>query len=69
MTKLYNRPMNFFEKIQVGWWWIGQIFGEWCYTMFDKNGEEFGGFFFYLQSDYVRYEQDMYYQDTSQTYH
>ena len=65
MTKLYNRPMNFFEKIQVGWWWIGQIFDEWCYTMRSEDGE----FFNYLQSDYVRYEEEMYYQDTSQTDH
>jgi hypothetical protein len=57
MTKLYNRPMNFFEKIQVGWYWIGQIFEEWCYTMINEDGE----FFNYLQSDYVRYEQEMYY--------
>jgi hypothetical protein len=53
--------MNFFEKLQVGWWWIGEIFDEWCYTMFDENGEEFGDFFCYLQSDYVKYEEEMYY--------
>jgi hypothetical protein len=52
--------MNFFEKIQVGWWWIGEIFDEWCYTMRSEDGE----FFNYLQSDYVRYEEEMYYQDT-----
>jgi len=60
-----NRPMNFFEKLQVGWWWIGEIFDEWCYTMRSEDGE----FFNYLQSDYVKYEEDMYYQDTSQTEH
>jgi hypothetical protein len=54
----YNRPMNFFEKIQVGWWWIGEIFDEWCYTMRSEDGE----FFNYLQSDYVKYEEDMYYE-------
>ena len=57
MTKFYDRPMNFFEKLHSGWWWIGQIFEEWCYTMRSEDGE----FFNYLQSDYVRYEQDMYY--------
>lgn len=56
----YNRPMNIFEKIQVGWWWIGEIFDEWCYTLRSEDGE----FFNYLQSDYVRYEEEMYYQDT-----
>ena len=53
----YNRPMNVFEKLQAGWWWIGQIFEEWCYTMMNEDGE----FFNYLQSDYVKYEEDMYY--------
>ena len=62
MTKLYNRPMNFFEKIQVGWWWVLQIFEEWCYTM--THPEDSGGdFFCHLQTDYVAYEQEMYYQD------
>jgi hypothetical protein len=63
MTKLYNRPMNFFEKIQVGWWWVLQIFEEWCYTM--THPEDSGGdFFCHLQTDYVAYEEEMYYQDT-----
>jgi hypothetical protein len=57
MTKLYNRPMNFFEKLHSGWWWIGQIFEEWCYIMRNEDGD----FFEYLQSDYVAYEQEMYY--------
>jgi hypothetical protein len=52
--------MNFFEKLHSGWYWIGEIFDEWCYTMRSEDGE----FFNYLQSDYVRYEQEMYYQDT-----
>ena len=55
----YNRPMNFFEKLQAGWWWTGQIFSEWCYTM---TNEEYWEFFNYLQSDYVKYEEDMYYE-------
>ena len=60
MTKLYNRPMNFFEKIQVGWWWVLQIFEEWCYTM--THPEDSGGdFFCHLQTDYVAYEEEMYY--------
>ena len=54
----YNRPMNFFEKLQAGWWWTGQIFGEWCYTM---TNDEYWEFFQYLQTDYVAYEEDMYY--------
>lgn len=54
----YKRPMNFLEKLQAGWWWIGQIFGEWCYTM--KNDKDWE-FFEYLQSDYVKYEETEYY--------
>ena len=53
-----NRPMNVFEKLQAGWWWFGECFGEWCYTMRNEDGELFN----YLQSDYVAYEEDMYYE-------
>jgi len=54
----YNRPMNPFEKLHSGWWWIGQIFEEWCYTMVNEDGD----FFENLQSDYVAYEEEMYYE-------
>lgn len=53
----YNRPMNVFEKLHSGWWWFGECFDEWCWTMTHEDGE----FFNYLQSDYVKYEEDMYY--------
>ena len=56
----YNRPMNVFEKLHAGWWWFGECFDEWCYTMMNEDGE----FFNYLQSDYVKYEEDTYYTDT-----
>jgi phage pi2 protein 07 len=42
---------------QSGWYWIREIFDEWCWTMTHDDGE----FFNYLQSDYVKYEEDMYY--------
>jgi hypothetical protein len=54
----YNRKMNFLEKLQSGWWWFGECFDEWCWTMTHDDGE----FFNYIQSDYVRYEEDMYYE-------
>lgn len=54
----YNRPMNFWEKLQAGWYWFGECFEEWCYTMTHDDGELFN----YLQSDYVAYEEDMYYE-------
>jgi hypothetical protein len=57
----YNRPMNVFEKLQSGWYWIREIFDEWCWTMTHDDGE----FFNYLQSDYVKYEEDMYYEKVS----
>jgi len=59
---MYKRPMNFFEKLYAGGWWCGQIFDEWCYTMTNDDGE----FFNYLQSDYVKYEEDTYYENENQ---
>ena len=56
----YNRPMNVFEKLHSGWWWFGECFDEWCYTIKNEDGE----FFNYLQSDYVGYEESTYYTDT-----
>ena len=51
--------MNVFEKLHSGWWWFGECFDEWCYTMMnDEDGE----FFDYIQIDYVKYEEDMYYE-------
>lgn len=55
----YNRPMNVFEKLQAGWWWTGQIFEEWCFTM---TNDEYWEFFQYLQTDYVGYEESEYYE-------
>jgi hypothetical protein len=54
----YNRPMNIFEKLQAGCYWFGECFDEWCYTMMNDDGE----FFNYIQSDYCKYEEDMYYE-------
>jgi hypothetical protein len=57
---MYKRPMNFFEKLSVGWWWTTQIFGEWCYTINSQNDNDWE-FFEYLQIDYIKYEEEMYY--------
>jgi len=54
----YNRKMNVFEKLHSGWWWFGECFDEWCWTMTHDDGE----FFNYIQSDYIQYEMDMYYE-------
>ena len=60
MNKLYNRPMNFFEKLQSGWYWFCECWGEWCYTMThpEDNGRDF---FCDINTDYCAYEEDMYY--------
>ena len=50
--------MNVFEKLYAGWWWVGQIFEEWCWTM---THDEYWEFFDFLQHDYVGYEETMYY--------
>lgn len=64
MTKLYNRPMNFFEKLSVGWWWFGECWSEWVYCMMhpEDNG---GDFFCHLCTDYISYEEDMYYESAN----
>lgn len=56
----YNRPMNAFEKLRSGWWWTGQIFEEWCWTMTHDHTD--GEFFQFLQTDYVGYEESEYYE-------
>jgi len=54
-----NRPMNAFEKLQEGWWWISQIFDEWCWQMTHDNGWEF---FEFLHHDHIGYVEDCYYE-------
>jgi hypothetical protein len=47
--------MSFLQKLYTGWWWFGECFSEWCYTM--ANPENTGGdFFCHICSDYVAYE-------------
>lgn len=53
----FNRKMSFFEKLDSGWWFIGRIFNEWCYTMMNDGGR----FFQYLQLDFVKLEEEIYY--------
>lgn len=54
-----NRPMNAFEKLQEGWWWISQIFDQWCWQMTHDNGWEF---FEFLHHDHIGYVEDCYYE-------
>jgi hypothetical protein len=53
----YNRPMNFVEKLEAGRYWFWECLLEWIWTMTHDDGE----FFNYIQSDYVAYEEDTYY--------
>jgi len=54
----YNRKINFLEKLEAGRFWFCECFDEWCWTMTHDDGE----FFNYIQRDYVKYEEDMYYE-------
>ena len=54
----HNRPMNFVEKLETGRYWFWECLLEWIWTMTHDDGE----FFNYLQTDYVKYEEDMYYE-------
>lgn len=53
-----NRKMNFIEKLDAGWYWFRECFDEWYWQMTHDGGELFN----YLQTDYVKYEEDMYYE-------
>jgi hypothetical protein len=56
-----NRPMNVFEKLDAGWYWFRECF--WIWVMCITNPEDTGGdFFCHICSDYVKYEEDMYYE-------
>ena len=56
-----NRPMNVFEKLDAGWYWFWECF--WIWVMCITNPEDTGGdFFCHICSDYVKYEEDTYYE-------
>lgn len=56
-----NRKMNFIEKLHCGFYWFGECFSEWvwCMTHPEDNG---GDFFRHICSDYVAYEESVYYK-------
>ena len=51
------KKQKLLDKLYAGWWWTTQIIRQWCYTMANDDGE----FFNYLQTDYVKYEEEMHY--------
>ena len=56
-----NRPMNVFEKLEAGRYWFWECLLEWIWCM--THPEDTGGdFFCHICSDYVGYEEDMYYE-------
>ena len=57
---MYKRKMRLDEKLHSGWYWFWECFDEWCYTM--THPEDTGGdFFCNINTDYVAYEEDFYY--------
>lgn len=52
--------MNFIEKLHSGWWWFFECVNEWiwCMTHPEDNGADF---FCHINSDYCKYEEEMYY--------
>ena len=57
----YNRKMNFIEKLEAGRYWFWECLLEWIWCM--THPEDTGGdFFCHICSDYVGYEEDMYYE-------
>ena len=60
MIGMYKRPMNVFEKLDAGrfWFWECFLLWIWCMTHPEDDGRDF---FCYSCSDYVAYEEQMYY--------
>lgn len=56
----FNRKMNFLEKLEAGRYWFWECLLEWIWCM--THPEDTGGdFFCHICSDYVKYEEDIYY--------
>ncbi len=55
-----KRKMRFYEKLHAGWWWFGQVFQEWLWTMTHESPT--CEFFDYINMDYIKYEEDIYYE-------
>ena len=61
MIGMYKRPMNFFEKLSVGWRHVLDNRWEWWYHLNEAEPEMYFEFWVTLNLDMVAYEEEMYY--------
>lgn len=58
---MYKRPMNFFEKLSVGWWHMFENRWEWWYHLTETPEEYYWEFWLMLNQNMVAYGEEMYY--------
>jgi hypothetical protein len=58
---MYKRPMNFFEKLSVGWRHMLDNRWEWWYHLTETPEEMYFEFWMMLNMDMVDYEEEIYY--------
>lgn len=58
---MYKRPMNFFEKIIVGWQQVRDNRWEWYYHLTEADEKMYHEFWWYLNMDFVQYVEEFYY--------
>jgi hypothetical protein len=61
MIGMYKRPMNFIEKLSVGWRQMFDNQWEWWYHLTEGPEEMNWEFWHYLNLDMVAYVEEMYY--------
>jgi hypothetical protein len=61
MIGMYKRPMNFVEKLLVGWRHMFDNRWEWYYHLTQAEPEMYFEFWMMLNQDMVSYEEEMYY--------
>lgn len=59
---MYKRPMNFIEKLLVGWRQLRDLRWEWWYHLTEAEPEMYWEFWHCLNLDMVAYEEEIYYQ-------
>ena len=58
---MYKRPMNFFEKLVVGWRELRDLRWEWWYHLTEAPENMYWEFWHCLNLDMVAYEEEIYY--------
>lgn len=59
---MYKRPMNFIEKLAVGWRHVFDNRWEWWYHLTECREDMLWEFWHMLNIDMVKYEEEIYYQ-------